>query len=83
MSLKDIFSRKNFNLIVGFIFLVIVLWLVMYAIPSLFVQLFDTNLGILILLGFIILSFMYNIPFGVGIAAVFLILFQFSHMKPK
>jgi hypothetical protein len=83
MSLKSIFSKKNLNLVVGLVTLLIVLWLVMYAIPSLFVQLFDTNLGILILLGFILLSLMYNVPFGIGIAIVFIILYQFSHMKPK
>jgi len=83
MSLKNVFSKKNLNLVVGLISLLLVLWLTMYAIPSLFVQLFDTNLGILILLGFIVLSFMYNIPFGIGISVVFIILYQFSHMKPN
>ena len=83
MSLKSIFSKKNVNLIVGLVTLLLVLWLVMYAIPSLFVQLFDTNLGIMILLGFILLSLMYNRLFGIGIAMVFIILYQFSHMKLK
>ena len=83
MSLKNIFSKKNLNLVVGLVTLLVVLWLAMYAIPSLFVQLFDTNLGILILLGFIVLSLMYSVPFGIGIGIVFIILYQFSHMKLK
>jgi len=81
MDLKSLFSRKNLNLLVGLITLLIALWLVMYAIPSLFVNLFDTLLGKSILLGFIILSSMYNMKFGIGLAMVFIILYQFSHMK--
>jgi len=81
MDLKSLFSRKNLNLLVGLITLLITLWLVMYAIPSLFVNLFDTLLGKSILLGFIILSSMYNMNFGIGLAMVFIILYQFSHMK--
>ena len=81
MDLKSLFSRKNLNLLVGLITLLISLWLVMYAIPSLFVNLFDTLLGKSILLGFIILSSMYNMKFGIGLAMVFIILYQFSHMK--
>ena len=81
MDLKSLFSRKNLNLLVGLITLLIALWLVMYAIPSLFVNLFDTLLGKSILLGFIILSSMYNMKFGIGLAMVFIILYQFAHMK--
>lgn len=81
MSLQNIFSKKNMNLIVGLITLLVILWIAMYAIPSLFVNLFDTFLGQLILVGFIILAIMHNMLFGVGLATVFVILYQFSHMK--
>ena len=79
--MNKIFSRKNINLIVGFITLLIFLWLIMYAIPGLFVSLFDTILGKFILLGFILLAGTYNLNLGIGIAAILIILYQFSHMK--
>ena len=81
VSLESIFSRKNLNLVVGLITLLIVLWVVMFAIPSLFVNLFDTGLGNLILIAFIFLAAMYNINLAVGLAVVFLILYRFSHMS--
>lgn len=81
LSVSDVFSKKNLNLVVGLITLLIVLWVVMFAIPNLFVTLFDTILGNLILMAFIFLAAMYNINLAVGLGIVFLILFRFSHMS--
>jgi hypothetical protein len=81
VSVEGIFSRKNINLVVGLITLLIVLWVVMFAVPSLFVSLFDTGLGNLILIAFIFLAAMYNMNLAIGLAIVFLILFRFSHMS--
>ncbi len=81
MSLGSVFSRKNLNLVVGLISLLIVLWVVMFAVPGLFVNLFDTGLGNLILLVFIFLAAMYNMNLAVGLAIVFIILWRFSHMS--
>jgi hypothetical protein len=81
VSFESIFSRKNLNLVVGLITLLIVLWVVMFAVPSLFVNLFDTSLGNLILIAFIFLAGMYNVNLAVGLAVIFLILYRFSHMS--
>ena len=81
VSVEGIFSRKNINLVVGLITLLIVLWVVMFAVPSLFVSLFDTGLGNLILIAFIFLAAMYNMNLSIGLAVVFLILYRFSHMS--
>jgi hypothetical protein len=81
MSLGSVFSKKNLNLVVGLISLLIVLWVVMFAVPGLFVNLFDTGLGNLILLVFIFLAAMYNMNLAVGLAIVFIILWRFSHMS--
>ncbi len=81
LSLSNVFSKKNINLVVGLITLLLVLWVVMFAIPNLFVSLFDTGLGNLILLAFIFLAAMYNINLAVGLGVVFLILYRFSHMS--
>lgn len=80
-SLEALFSRKNLNLVVGLITLLIFLWIVMFAVPGLFVSLFDTILGNLILIAIIFLAAMYNINLSVGLAIVSIILWRFSHMK--
>jgi hypothetical protein len=80
-SLGGLFSRKNLNLVVGLITLLLVLWIVMFAIPNLFVSLFDTVLGNLILIAFIFLAGMYNVNLAVGLAIVFIVLWRFSHMS--
>jgi len=80
LSFKNVFSRKNLNLVVGLITLLIVLWVVMFAVPSLFVSLFDTGLGNLILIAFLFLAAMYNMNLAIGLAIVFIILYRFSHM---
>jgi DNA-binding transcriptional regulator of glucitol operon len=81
VSFASVFSRKNLNLVVGLITLLIILWVVMFAVPELFVSLFNTVLGNLILLGFIILSGMYNTNLAIGFAVVFIILWRFSHIR--
>jgi nicotinamide riboside transporter PnuC len=75
-SLKD---KKTQNLIVGLFTLLVALWLVMFAVPDLFINLFDTLLGNLILIAFIILAGIYNIVLGLGLAVVFVVLFRLSH----
>lgn len=80
-SLSELFSRKNLNLVVGLIALLIVLWMVMFAVPDLFVSLFNTVLGNLILVAFIFLAAMYNSNLAAGLAIVFIILWRFSHIR--
>jgi hypothetical protein len=81
VSLESIFSKQNINLVVGLMTLLILLWVVMFAVPSLFVNLFDTFLGNLILIAFIFLAAMYNMNLAIGFGIVFLILYRFSHMS--
>lgn len=78
---NNIFNKHNVNLVIGLITVLIVLWLVMIGIPGIFVSLFDTILGNLLLLGFIVLALMYSIPLGAGLSIVFIILYRFSHMS--
>jgi hypothetical protein len=81
LSIANIFTRKNLNLVVGLLTLLIVLWVVMFAVPSLFVSLFDTILGNLLLIVFIFLAAMYNANLAIGLSIIFIILFRFSHMS--
>jgi len=80
-SLGRLFSRKNINMVVGLITLLIILWIVFFAVPGLFITLFDTFLGNLILILFIVLATMYDMNMGIGLAIVFIILWRFSHMS--
>jgi hypothetical protein len=80
-SLGSLFSRKNINMVVGLITLLIILWIVFFAVPGLFITLFDTFLGNLILILFIVLAIMYDKNMGIGLAIVFIILWRFSHMS--
>ena len=78
--LKDTFSRNNINFFVGLFTLLICLWLVLYFVPTLFVSLFNTGLGNLILLILIILVAMYNTKISIGLAIMLIILWRFSHI---
>jgi hypothetical protein len=80
-SLGTLFSRKNINMVVGLVTLLIILWVVFFAVPGLFITLFDTFLGNLILIFFIVLATMYDMNMGIGLAIVFIILWRFSHMS--
>ena len=81
ISIANVFSTKNWNLVVGLITLLVALWVVIFAVPDLFVSLFYTLLGNIILLSFIGLAGIYNLNLGVGLAIVFIILYRFSHIK--
>jgi hypothetical protein len=78
--LKDLFAKKNINFFVGIFTLLIGLWLVLFFIPILFVSLFNTILGNLILIVFIILVAMYNTNLSIGFAIMLIILWRFSHI---
>ena len=78
--LKDLFSRNNMNFFVGLFTLLICLWLVLFFIPTLFVSLFNTFLGNLILIIFIILVAMYNTKVSIGLAIMLIILWRVSHI---
>ncbi len=79
LSFGSVFSKKNLNLVVGLISLLVVSWVIMYAVPGLFYNLFDTLLGNVILAAFIFLALMYDMNLGAGLAIVAIILYRFSH----
>ena len=78
--LKDLFAKKNINFFVGVFTLLIGLWLVLFFIPTLFFSLFNTILGNLILIIFIILVAMYNTNLSIGLTIMLIILWRFSHI---
>lgn len=78
---QNLMSQKHMNLLAGLITLFVLLWFVMFAVPNLFVYLFDTFLGNFILFVFIVMTAMHNVKLAFGLAAIFVILFRFSYMS--
>jgi hypothetical protein len=82
-KVKDLFSRNNMNFFIGLFTLLICLWLILFFLPTLFVSLFHTGLGNLILIIFIILVAMYNRNLSIGLTIMLIILWRFSHIIVK
>ena len=73
-------SKNIFYTAVGLISVLIAIWVIMYAVPSLFVNLFNTFLGNVILLGLVLLIAMFNKNLSIVVALILIIMYQFSHM---
>lgn len=79
--MQSLLSKKNLNMVVGLISVLVIMWAVIYAVPNLFFTLFNTTMGLGILLAICILSGMYNVNMGIGMFIVFVILYRFSHIR--
>lgn len=79
-SIRNVLSKKNMDLVVGLLTILVTLWVIMYAIPSLFYNLFDTHMGNLLLLGIVVLTAMYNKSMALGMLILFIIIYRFSRM---
>ena len=73
MKLK--FNEETKIKIIGLLTILIGLWLVLYFIPELFVSLFNSVLGNLILLLSTTLIFMYNRTYGLIVGLIILVLY--------
>ena len=80
-SISNLFSEKNADIVIGFTAILVVIWLVVFAIPALFVSLFNTILGNFILIGLVILTGMYSPVSAIGVAIIFFLLVRFAHMS--
>ena len=81
ISISELFSENNSNIVIGIVAFLTLIWLVIYAVPSLFVSLFNNILGNFILLGLVILTGMYNPIAAICIGIIFFVLIRFSHMS--
>jgi hypothetical protein len=79
-TIKNLFSKKNFFMIIGILSILIFFWTIMYLVPSFFVNLFNTLLGNIILLGIVLVIAMFNKKIAFGLAILFIIIYQFSNM---
>jgi len=66
--------------IIGILTILIAFWIILYFIPELFISVFNTILGNLILIMTTILIFMNNRTYGIIAAIIFIVIYRFSHL---
>lgn len=76
----NLFSQKNSNLVLGFVSVLVAIWIFFFALPSLFANLINNILGNLILVGIVILTGMYNPVVAICLAIIFFILVRIFHL---
>ena len=74
-------NKKNLDLLAKLFIFFIILWIIMFIIPSLFIFLFDSYLGNLMLFGLIILFGIYDLRFSIGFAILIIILYRFNYLS--
>jgi len=79
--MKNLFSKKNVETFIQLFSALVILWIIMFIIPNLFVFLFDSYIGNLILIGLIILFGIYNLRFAIGFAIIIVILYRFNYLS--
>lgn len=80
MTDLNLFSQKNSNLVLGFVAVLVAIWIFFFAVPSLFANLLNNILGNLILVGIVILTGMYHPVVAICLAIIFFILVRIFHL---
>jgi len=78
---KYLTNEENQKIIIGFLSILIFLWLILYVIPGIFSTLFHTLLGNLILLLGIILLGIKDIKYSLLALLVVIVLYRFSQLN--
>ncbi len=76
-KIKEFTTDENKNIIIGLLTILILIWLVMYLIPSFFVSLFDTFLGRIILVFIVIIVGLNNYRYGLMLGLILIIFTRF------
>jgi hypothetical protein len=79
--LKNIENNKT--KIIGLLAILLVFWIVLYFIPEIFVSLFNTVLGNIILLIIVVLVSLKNYKYGIILGLIFLIIFRFKVLSKE
>ena len=74
-------SKSNQNLLVGILGLLVLIWALMFVVPSLFIYLFHTLLGNLILLAVALFVASRNVALGLALGAAFIIMVRAFYMN--
>lgn len=80
---KNLFNEKNKMKVIGILTILIALWLILYFIPEIFVSLFNTLLGNLILILSVIIVYMYNRIYSIGLGLILILLYRFSQLSKE
>jgi hypothetical protein len=79
-NIKKLFNEENKTSIIGFLTILLILWIVLYLLPELFTSLFETILGNLILFTIALLVLSYNIKYGILISVGIIVLYRFGQL---
>jgi len=82
-KIKNFINDENKTKVIGLLTILISFWLVLYLIPEVFISLFNTLLGNLILLVSVLLIYMNNRMYGLIVGFIFVLLFRFSQLSKK
>lgn len=82
-KLKNFINDNNKTKIIGVLTILIALWLVLYFIPEVFVSLFKTLLGNLILIIIVLLVYINNRIYGLALGLIFLIFLRFAQLSSR
>lgn len=79
------FGSKNDNelLIIGLLSILLCIWLIIYLIPSIFVNLFNTFLGKIILILVLMLISFKNLNYGIILLLIFIVIYRFLTLSSK
>jgi hypothetical protein len=82
ISKKLSFLNKEENKLrlIGLLSILILFWVILYFIPNIFVSLFNTFLGITILILTTILVGFYNYKYGITIGIILIIIYRFAYL---
>jgi len=73
-------DTKNRDFIVGLVSLIVTLWLLVSVFPSIWLALFHSLLGNLVLVGAVLLVGMRSVPLAIALAATLVVLWRSYHM---
>jgi hypothetical protein len=80
-NIKLFFSKDISSKLIGLLTILISVWLVLYLIPELFVSLFNTILGGIILLGVVILFGLNDYKYGIMLGIALIIIYRFLQLS--
>jgi hypothetical protein len=76
-------NKENEKLVIGILSIMIVLWVILYALPDLFVNLFETILGKVILLVIVLLVSYKNKKNGIILCITLIVIYRFANLSNK
>jgi len=82
-NMEKINTKKHEHFLVITLIVVVILWIILYVIPETFASLFNSILGKIILLLFIVLVSFKNIWYGVIVTLIILSFYRYSHFMKE